>query len=162
MPAECAFILPGGRKCRCMATRNHPFCRHHGAPPSGKPRRDPDRWSRLACWRDFGRTAAKTPKPETVLQAMNVLESLRGNRISDRTAGRLLRIYLQRWDELPLVPAPETGWDSGDPAPSTAYHPAPPARPPAPVPLANRAAPTLEQVEQYAKELYAKIGAGRR
>jgi hypothetical protein len=110
MPVECAFTLPTGKKCRCLATRDHAFCRHHGAPPTGRPHRDPRVWSRRACWRDLGRSAAKMPRKDAVLEAIEVLEALRENRIADRTAGRLLRDLLQGWDEVPLMPTPNTGW----------------------------------------------------
>lgn len=164
MPAECAFVLPNGRKCRCMATRNHAYCRHHGAPrAAGKPRRDPGLWSRLACWRSFSHDAAATPKEETVLQAINVLEALRENNISDRTAGRLLRTFLQRWDALPLMPTPETGLAWGEPELSPAPpNPAAPARARGSAPLAPGAMPSPEKLAQFAEQLCAKIGAGRR
>lgn len=121
MPTECAFTLPTGKKCRCMATKNHNYCRHHGAPASRKPRRDPDAWCRRAAWRDLGRGAASMPRKEAVLQALNVLDALRENRIADRTAGRLLRALLRGWDELPLMPTPKSGWTLRQPEPVTPF-----------------------------------------
>lgn len=119
MARECAFILPGGKKCRCMANRNHKFCRHHGAPfrhhtPFG------DRpWSRLACWRDTVRSLPTLPKQEIPGQLLQTLYSLLHNDISDRTAGRILRVLLQRYGDLPLMPTPETGLVRKDaPAPT--------------------------------------------
>ncbi|HEV2279907.1 MAG TPA: hypothetical protein VGS02_17140, partial [Acidobacteriaceae bacterium] len=106
---ECAFILPGGKKCRCMANRNHKFCRHHGAPfrhrtaPGDRP------WSRLACWRDLVRSLPAYPKQEIPGQLLQVLYSLKEGHIADRTAGRILRTLLQRYGDLPLMPTPETG-----------------------------------------------------
>jgi hypothetical protein len=177
MPTECAFTLPNGKKCRCMATRNHAFCRHHGAPPSRRPRRDPDLWSRLACWRDLGRSAAALDKRDAVLEILAVLQALREDRIADRTAGRLLRVLLQPWDEVPLMPTPATGWvrhepshepgrESGSPA---AVRRSPPSSPPAaPAAPTGRAASspevgmlTPEQLEQWIAGLGSMLGQSR-
>jgi len=177
MPAECAFTLPSGKKCRCMATRNHAFCRHHGAPPSGRPRRHPDAWSRRACWRDLGRSAATMHKQDAVLDTLEVLQALRENSIADRTAGRLLRALLQRWDEVPLMPTPESGWVPRQPSPAgvssmppvntNSRQPAAPA-PPISSHAPHAAAPsgdgemlTIEQIEQLTGQLVARLGANR-
>ncbi|HEX4007004.1 MAG TPA: hypothetical protein VHX60_12585 [Acidobacteriaceae bacterium] len=105
MPAECAFTLPTGKKCRCMATREHKFCRHHGAPrQKPHPSLLRDHWSRLACWRDFGRSLNDAPPEEIPHEIIQILSSLLIAQISDRTAGRFLRILLQRCGDVPLVP----------------------------------------------------------
>lgn len=110
MAAECAFVLPSGKKCRCMANRHHKFCRHHGAPTRRRTLSTEDRpWSRLACWRDLGRALPDYPKREIPGELLNILYSLSCDKISDRTAGRTLRILLQRYGDLPLMPKPETG-----------------------------------------------------
>lgn len=110
MAAECAFILPSGKKCRCMANRHHKFCRHHGAPAQRRTLPTGDLpWSRLACWRDLGRALPDYPKEEIPGQLLQVLYSLSCDKISDRTAGRILRILLQRYGDMPLMPTPETG-----------------------------------------------------
>lgn len=110
MARECAFTLPSGKKCRGMANRNHKFCRHHGAPSQRRTLPTGDRpWSRLACWRDLGRALPDYPKREIPGQLLNVLYALSRNNISDRTAGRILRILLQRYGDLSLMPTPETG-----------------------------------------------------
>jgi hypothetical protein len=173
MPVECVFTLPAGKKCRCMATRGHAFCRHHGAPRTTRPRRNPDAWSRRACWRDLGRSAAHIDKDDSVIEILGVLRALRENRIADRTAGRLLRVLLQVWDEVPLEPVAETGWVWRDASPSAV---APASAPPlglAPqdsiAPVALRAATpftdnemlTLERLEKLTGQLCAKLGADR-
>jgi len=129
MPTECAYTLPTGRKCRCMATRHHAFCRHHGAPGSNRPRRDPNLWSRRACWRDVGRSAATMPIDEAALGTLDILRALLESRIADRTAGRLLRTLLVRCGEVPLTLASETGWTppAVPPAAGSLPHPQPSA-----------------------------------
>ena len=109
MAAECAFLLPSGKKCRCMATRNHKFCRHHGAPSRPKTLPTGDRpWSRVACWRDLGRSLGEYPKPEIPGELLYILHSLLEDDISDRTAGRILRSLLQRYGSVPFMPEAET------------------------------------------------------
>ncbi|MGC2639034.1 MAG: hypothetical protein WA294_17750 [Acidobacteriaceae bacterium] len=170
MPTECAFTLPAGQKCHCMATRNHHYCRHHGAPASRKPRRHPDAWCRRAAWRDLGRRAASMPRKEAVLQALNVLDALRENRIADRTAGRLLRALLMGWDELPLMPMPKTGWVLREPdALSTPPFPSLPPAPVAPAapqpaaarqplaPPADEEVPSLEEMRRMVDDLLKKL-----
>lgn len=167
MPVECAFVLPGGRKCRCMATRDHRFCRHHGAPRSATPRRAPDPWSRLARWRDLGRSVSKIHKKDAVLEALGVLEALRDKRIADRTGGRLLRLLLQGWDQLPLMPTPESGWARRVQTPANAPLVPAPSQPSAPAPSAGSPLPadneilTLEQMMYYTDLIIKKIDEGR-
>lgn len=107
MPTECVFTLPTGLKCRCMATRGHAFCRHHGAPARPRRSRADDRWNRLSCWRSFT-SEIHTMVPEEIPGAiLNLLQALLDNVVSDRFAGRSLRLLLQRCGELPLAVAPE-------------------------------------------------------
>jgi hypothetical protein len=161
MPTECTFTLPTGKKCRCMATRDHAFCRHHGAPRSTrKPRRDPDVWSRRACWRDVGRSAATIAKEDAVLNAVEVLRALQENCISDRTAGRLLRVLLQRWDDLPLMPTPATGWVPREPEPS-ALSPAPTLPSPALAAPPNNQIANLDDLRSLIDDLLATPADGR-
>lgn len=109
MPAECTFILPSGKKCRCMASRNHKFCRHHGAPQRPRPATGEKPWSRVACWRDLGRALPGFPKEEIPTELLYILESLLHGMISDRTAGRILRGLLKRCGDVPLMSKPEAG-----------------------------------------------------
>lgn len=149
MPAECAFTLPTGKKCRCTATRGHAFCRHHGAARSSRSPRESGLWSRRACWRDLGRSAATMPKEETAFEILQILHALGERLIADRTAGRLLRLLLARWDEVPLVPAPATGWVPGEPNPSSA----PFSSPVQAAPPAVNAAMTPEQLERLVAQI---------
>lgn len=120
MARECAFILPSGKKCRCMANRNHKFCRHHGAPSQPKAPPTADRpWNRLACWRSTVRALPTWPKEEIPYQILQILYSLMEDSISDRTAGRILRSLLQRYGDVPLAPSSDGGLLSGSaPAPN--------------------------------------------
>lgn len=104
MAAECAFLLPSGDKCRCMATRNHKFCRHHGGPSRPKTLPNGERpWSRLACWRDLGRSLSEFPKEDIPGELLQILYSLLDGQISDRTAGRILGSLLRRYGSVPLL-----------------------------------------------------------
>ena len=109
MAAECAFILPSGKKCRCMANRNHKFCRHHGAPAQPRPATGDLPWNRLACWRETVRGLPTYPKEEIPDELLQILYSLLENCISDRTAGRILRTLLQRYGDVPLAASPGNG-----------------------------------------------------
>lgn len=112
---ECSFILPGGRKCRCAATRNQALCRHHApklavAGPPPLPKRE--RWSRLMRWRQLGSNIPWMPLsqiPDAVYEILNCLID-RGpgstGEISDLAAGRFLRALLNRLGEVPF-PDPE-------------------------------------------------------
>ena len=106
MAAECAFILSTGRKCRCVATRNQRFCRHHGRASAPRPRQ-PRRYSRLAHWRDLGRSVHAIPREEIPFDAWCILEALIQEGqvgISDRVAGRLLRALFLRYGAVPFNP----------------------------------------------------------
>ena len=106
MAAECAFILSSGRKCRCVATRNQRFCRHHGRASAPRPRQ-PHRYSRLAHWRDLGRSVHAIPREEIPFDAWSILEALLEAGqvgISDRVAGRLLRALFLRFGSVPFNP----------------------------------------------------------
>ena len=106
MAAECTFILPSGKKCRCMANRHHKFCRHHGAPWHPSPTGDRP-WSRLACWRDTVRALSTYPKEAIPDELLQILYSLFQGVISDRTAGRILRTLMQRYGDVPLAASSE-------------------------------------------------------
>ncbi len=134
MAPECRFILPTGRKCRCAANRNQPFCRHH-TPPSGRPpvpRRE--RYSRIARWSRLSRGLPWLDPTEIPGEIYCILLSLleEGPRgISDRGAGRLIRGLLRRLGCVPFAlpdeepfpapppkaapPAPPTGLAAFDP-----------------------------------------------
>ncbi|MGA7884239.1 MAG: hypothetical protein WCA44_00760 [Acidobacteriaceae bacterium] len=107
MPTECVFTLPTGRKCRCMATRGYAFCRHHGAPR--QPRIPPYErgWSRLRCWRALPHEYLEDPVEELPGRMLYVLYALLEDIVSDRHAGRCLRILLKRLNAIPLIVAPE-------------------------------------------------------
>ena len=118
---ECSFRLANGRTCHAAATRNQPFCRHHGPKPAvaGPPplsRRD--RYSRLARWADLGRRVPWLDPSQVPSEAYSILESLLEDGttgISDREAGRLLRGLLRRLGSVPF-PLPGEPGVSGDPA----------------------------------------------
>jgi hypothetical protein len=100
---ECKFRLPNGHKCRCVATRNQPFCRHHGPKSAGPPPlRRRDRYSRLARWAQLSRTLPWIEPSEIPFEIWAILHSLLEDDISDREAGRLLRALLQRHGDVPF------------------------------------------------------------
>jgi hypothetical protein len=141
MPAECAFTLPNGHKCRCMATRDHAFCRHHGAPSRQRPASLRDRWSRLACWRDVGRSLNEMPADDLPHEIVQILASLLTNRISERTAGRFLRVLLQRCGDVPVMPISESGGAWPEPISDAA------------TPLSFRPVPVPQEAMQTVNEL---------
>jgi hypothetical protein len=158
MPTECTFTLPTGRKCRCMATRGFAFCRHHGAP--GRPRvpRHEREWSRLSCWRNLSRAYQEEPVEELPARMLFLLQSLLQDEVSDRFAGRSLRILLKRFNGIPFIVAPE--FDQ----PPAIFSPAPPA-PPA-QPAALRAESPEDAAERmrmirWAQSLAASFGGPR-
>lgn len=113
MPAECAFILPTGKRCRCIATARHRFCRHHGA-PAGSHLAASFGFSRRALWRELGRSAATLPFENIPAEIFSILSALlepRLSGISDRFAGRVLRTLLLRCGCVPFEvnPAPAAG-----------------------------------------------------
>ncbi len=107
MPTECTRTLANGQKCRCMATRGFAFCRHHGAPRSARPLRDPILWNRLSCWRNSPRDYLEDPVEEVPGHMLNLLYALLEDNVSDRYAGRWLRILLKRVGDLPLTVDPK-------------------------------------------------------
>ena len=123
---ECKFRLPNGHKCRCVATRNQTFCRHHGAEPAPHPARD----ARRTNWRDL---TASLPTTQTsalpyLVYVYVLLEALlydddRG--VSDRYAGRTLRNVLRRYGSVPatLPNDPDTPALAPEPASITASAP---------------------------------------
>ena len=160
---ECKFRLPNGHKCRCVATRNQTFCRHHGAEPAPHPARD----ARRTNWRDL---TASLPTTQTsalpyLVYVYVLLEALlydddRG--VSDRYAGRTLRNVLRRYGSVPatLPNDPDTPALAPEPASITAS--APGLRP---VPQPSRdfaeSFPELAALLQQAN-LSAAVPKGRR
>jgi hypothetical protein len=152
-----------------MASRNQPFCRHHGAPrQKARPAVLRDRWSRLSCWRELGRSLPDIPLEEIPGEINQILVSLLTGRISDRVAGRFLRILLQRSGAVPAIRGFDPELAAAAPPANTPPVAAPAAASPAPFipappPLASRrpAAPaagaqpafTLEQTAQALDEL---------
>jgi hypothetical protein len=114
MAPECRFVLPKGRNCRCAATRNQEFCRHHAprpAIPGPPPIPKRDRYSRIQHWAQLGRNLAWLDPAEIPLEVHAILHSLLQDGISDREAGRLLRGLLQRFGSVPFpVPEPPDEW----------------------------------------------------
>lgn len=122
MVRECSFILPNGRQCGCAATRNQSVCRHHApkpAVPGPPPPSRYDRYSDLIRWRRLSSNLQWMPVGEIPLTVYEILQCLidRGRdstgHISDRTAGRYLRVLLGRLGDVPF-PDP----DLDPPAPS--------------------------------------------
>jgi hypothetical protein len=130
MARECSFLLPGGRKCRCAATRNQPLCRHHAPKPNPGPPPIPksERYSDLIRWRRLSRNLPWMPAAQIPREIYTILQCLidRGpestGRISDLTAGRFLRALLTRLGD---VPFPDPDFES------TTLPPAAPAASPA-------------------------------
>ncbi len=132
MTPECTHTLPNGRKCRGLAGRNQPFCRHHLLKTPGQrpiPRRD--RYSALIRWRATGRELPCLRPDELPSLVYELLDALTqpGQAPSDRTVGRFLRAALTRLGQVPF-PYP----DSEPPqiaslAPGSA-HPPTPSTPP--------------------------------
>ena len=133
MGRECSFILPGGRKCRCVANRNQALCRHHapkpavlGPPPPPKN----ERYSNLIRWRRFARGLPWMEPSQLACSVYDILDCLidRGSdstgHISDLSAGRFLRVLLNRLGEVPF-PNPEFA----EPAPAPVHHPSSAPRP---------------------------------
>jgi hypothetical protein len=101
---ECAFRLPNGKQCRCAATRNQPFCRHHGPKPAvaGPPPIPANQlYSRLRCWREMGREIPWLD-PSEIPGAIDAIQyALLNDGISDLAAGRFLRALIKRLGCLP-------------------------------------------------------------
>jgi hypothetical protein len=109
MSTECAFTLPSGQKCRCAATRNQKFCRHHGAKTSGAvPKRD--RYSRIRRWSGLNRVLPSIKPVDIPFEAYSICLALLEDGptgISDREAGRLLRGLSRRFGSVPFPLPPD-------------------------------------------------------
>ena len=111
MRPECSHILPNHHKCHGLALRGHQRCFHHIDPaqrPPLRPLRDP--FSRITRWRQLGRRVHTLPVHEIPCNVYSVLGGLFNDGqdgISDREAGRLLRILLRRHGSIPALPPPE-------------------------------------------------------
>ena len=110
MVNECAHLLLNGKKCRCVATRGHALCRHHGARPTStrkvpmQPRKE--RW-RMMFFEIQELSLGQLPN--AIDRVMTALCSEGYHGISDRTAGALLRVILYRIEKLstkPVQPIP--------------------------------------------------------
>jgi hypothetical protein len=111
MRPECSQILPSGQKCRCLALRGRDACRHHcaGPLPPLAPRRGG--FSRITRWRNLGLTVHTLPARDIPFHAFVLLGALIADGddgISDREAGRLLRVLLRRHGSIPFAPPPVT------------------------------------------------------
>jgi hypothetical protein len=106
LPTECTFTLPTGRKCRCMATRGFAFCRHHGAPSPPRISLHERECSRPH-WRNLSRAYLEEPVDELPARMLYLLQCLLQDEVSDRFAGRSLRILLKRINDIPFIIAPE-------------------------------------------------------
>jgi hypothetical protein len=109
MRPECSQILPSGQKCRCLALRGRDACRHHcaGPLPPLAPRRGG--FSRVTRWRDLGLSVHTLPAHDIPFHAFVLLGALIADGddgISDREAGRLLRVLLRRHGSIPFPPPP--------------------------------------------------------
>ena len=139
MTRECSFILSSGRKCRCAATRNQPVCRHHApkpiVPTPPRPAKS-ECYSDLIRWRQLGCNLPWLDPASLASEVYDLLQCLidRGENstghISDLTAGRFLRVLLNRIGDVPF-PSPESA--------PTALHLAPQSVPP----LDNQSADAL-------------------
>ena len=109
MLRECAFILPGGRKCRAAANRHQALCRHHlpqPAVPGPPPKYRRDAYSRHNRWTQLGRSIPWIEPSRIPREAFAILEALMQDGpfgVSDRVAGRLLRGLLRRLGDIPFV-----------------------------------------------------------
>lgn len=137
MALECTFILPTGRNCRCPATRNQLFCRHHApkpAVPGPPPIPKHLRYSTLARWRALSQNLQWLDLSEIAPTVYEILECLAGtssDHISELSAGRYLHVLLQRLGHVPFAP-PEIQQS----APESPHQPAPKLGSPLPFPAA--------------------------
>jgi hypothetical protein len=124
MTPECTRILPNGQKCRGLAGRNQPFCRHHRSKTPGQrpiPRRD--HYTPLIRWRTTGQELPYLRTEELPSLVFEILDALTqpGQAPSDRTVGRFLRAALTRLGQVPFP------YPSSEPEPQNV--PVPPIRP---------------------------------
>ncbi len=109
MRPECSQILPSGQKCRCLALRGRDACRHHCAGPLPPPAPRRGGFSRITRWRNLGLTVRTLPARDIPFHAFVLLGALLADGddgISDREAGRLLRVLLRRHGSIPFAPPP--------------------------------------------------------
>ena len=145
MAPQCCFTLPNGKKCRCAATRNQQFCRHHAPKAAAPSIPKRERLTRVRRWGTLNRMLPSIDPAEIPFEAYSIFEALlrdgpRG--ISDREAGRLLRGLFRRHGSVPFPLPSEEG--------------APPATPPA-LQLQRKPAPvSLEDARLQA--ILDKIG----
>ncbi|MGB6904355.1 MAG: hypothetical protein WBD98_16100 [Acidobacteriaceae bacterium] len=107
MRPECTQILPTGQKCRCLALRGRNACRHHLAGPLPPREHRPNPFSRVSRWRNLGLTVHTLPAHDIPYHAFVLLGALLADgddSISDREAGRLLRVLLRRHGTIPFPP----------------------------------------------------------
>ena len=108
MTPDCAYLLDNGRRCRCAASHDSLFCRHHspealarrnhiraGQPASSSPSQ-PSRWDLRAYWR-----LVHAEMPHCRYEALQdnfegVLDALAQRLISPRCAGLILQAILDR------------------------------------------------------------------
>jgi len=129
MTPQCTFILSNGKKCRCAATRNLKFCRHHAPKPPGPPIPKDERLTRVRRWGSLHRALPRLAPADIPIEAYDIFEALLRDGptgISDREAGRLLRALFRRLGSIPF-PYPELS----HPSPMPAFTPIP-SRPPSP------------------------------
>ena len=119
MRPECSHILPGGQKCRALAMRDRSRCHHHIDPahrPPPRPTCNPD--SRVNRWFQLSRRAHTLPTrqiPDIVSHILASLIADGADGISERAAGRLLRILLRRYGSVPTLPPARTLVDAPPP-----------------------------------------------
>jgi hypothetical protein len=109
---ECRFRYPDGQRCRCRATDQHVFCRHHAPQPRVPTLRN--RAVPFRRWLDLRRalpTLDPAEIPPAILYVLSLLLQENPTRISDRNAGELLRALVRRCGSIPFTlpgdPAPE-------------------------------------------------------
>ncbi|HEX3663003.1 MAG TPA: hypothetical protein VHU89_16320 [Acidobacteriaceae bacterium] len=124
MTPECTHILPSGQKCRGLAGRNQPFCRHHRPKTLGqRPIPHRDRYTPLMRWRATGQELPYLRTEELPSLVYELLDALTqpGLAPSDRTVGRFLRAALTRLGQVPFP------YPNSEPEPQNV--PVPPIRP---------------------------------
>jgi hypothetical protein len=164
---ECTHTLPNGRKCRGLAGRNQPFCRHHRPKTTGQrqiPRRD--RYTPLVRWRATGRELPHLRAEELPCLVYEILDALTqpGQSPSDRTVGRFLRAALTRLGQVPF-PYPDSDPPQTEPA-APVFFPPPqaasaqnvhPAQPPTRAAFPNANPGDLAQIHREMQTLFATL-----
>jgi hypothetical protein len=120
MTPECTFVLPNTQKCRGSARRGKLFCRHHDPTSSVVPpvRHIPktQSWSRHRRWLAVNRdlfAIRAADLPDEIFQILHALLGDGEDGISDREAGRLLRVFIRRNGSVPAIPGTEPETQSG-------------------------------------------------